>query len=453
MKALKAKVQLWLKDQPTWAFALYASLTAFLTYSCMYSFRKPFVVATFDGYSFLGSDYKICLISAQVVGYTLSKFLGIKYISELKPSKRAKSIIMLIGIAEVALLLFYLVPRPYNFIFMFFNGLPLGIIWGAVFSYLEGRRLTELLGAGLCASFIVASGIVKSVGEWVMIDLHVGEFAMPFVTGLLFAVPLVVAVFFLDCIPSPSAEDEILRSRRRPMDRSQRKALIKELFTGIFLLVTAYAILTIFRELRDNFSAEIWKSLGYGENPAIFTLAELPVAFITLFSLASITLVRSNLKAFTIILLIVLIGFVLIIISTLLFTVKIITGEVWMVAVGTGLYLGYVPFNAFLYERLISSFRFVGNIGFVIYISDAFGYLGSLGVFFYKNFFSPEISWIQFFIHAGFWFSLAGIFFMALAILYFRHKYDQLKTANNDEFRFVAAKPLLTLDAGTSFNK
>jgi hypothetical protein len=433
MNTLKLKIQEWMSRQPGWIFALSASLTAFLTYSCMYAFRKPFAVGIFEGLSFWGIDYKIWLITSQVVGYTLSKFLGIKYISELRTTSRAVYILVLVAIAEIALLLFWVVPRPYNIIFMFFNGLPLGLIWGVVFSYLEGRRLTELLGAGLSASFIIASGVVKSVGEWVTVGLHFSEFAMPFITGLFFAIPLVVSVFFLDCIPPPTAEDEKLRTKRVPMNGDERKAFLNNFYIGILLLVTTYMFLTIFRELRDNFSAEIWKSLGCGNDPAIFTLAELPVALFTLLSLALITFIRSNYKAFNIILLIIFTGFVLIIASTLLFSANLIGGKVWMITVGIGLYLGYVPFNAFLYERLISSFKYISNIGFIIYVSDAFGYLGSLGVVFYKNFFSPKVSWIDFFSQSGLWFSVLGLIFTALSIFYFKNKYNQFKISSKNE--------------------
>lgn len=433
MNLLKLKLTKWMGQQPDWVFALVVSLAAFFTYSCMYAFRKPFAVGTFDGLSFLGVDYKIWLITAQVIGYTLSKFLGIKYIAELKSTYRASYILILVGIAEVALLLFWLVPSPYNVIFMFFNGLPLGMIWGVVFSYLEGRQLTELLGAGLSASFIIASGVAKSVGKWVMVDLHFTEFAMPFITGLFFAIPLLISVFLLDCIPPPTAEDEKLRTKRLPMNRAERKAFLKQFYVGIILLVTTYTFLTIFRELRDNFSVEIWKSLGYGNDSAIFTVAELPVALFTLLSLALITFVRSNYKAFNIILLIIFIGFLLTITSTLLFSSHLISGKTWMVTVGIGLYLGYVPFNAFLYERLISSFKYISNIGFVIYVSDAFGYLGSLGVVFYKNFFNYNIRWIDFFSQVGLLLSVLGLLLTTLSFFYFKNKYKQFKLSTGNE--------------------
>ena len=69
---------------------------------------------------------------------------------------------------------------------MLLNGLPLGMIWGLVFSYLEGRRQTELLGAGLSVSFIFSSGVVKSVGKVLMQDFGVTQMWMPFLTGLIF---------------------------------------------------------------------------------------------------------------------------------------------------------------------------------------------------------------------------------------------------------------------------
>lgn len=80
---------------------------------------------------------------------------------------------------------------------MFLNGLPLGMIWGIVFSYLEGRKTTEILGIILCTSFIVSSGVVKSAGMWIMQYWGVSEFWMPVVTGALFLLPLLV-LFLLE---------------------------------------------------------------------------------------------------------------------------------------------------------------------------------------------------------------------------------------------------------------
>jgi hypothetical protein len=183
-------------------------VAAFATYFCMYAFRKPFTAGTYEDHELWGVDYKIVLIIAQVLGYTLSKFSGIKIISEMPPHRRIAAILIFIGIAQVALVLFGLIPAPYNFVCLFLNGLPLGLIWGLVFSFVEGRRHTELLGATLCVSFIVASGVVKSVGTLLMTRFGVGEFWMPAATGLVFALPLLLAVAVLSRMPPPTEEDE-----------------------------------------------------------------------------------------------------------------------------------------------------------------------------------------------------------------------------------------------------
>ncbi len=70
------------------AVTLKAAFAAFGVYFCMYGFRKPFTVASFEELSYFGIDYKVLIIIAQVMGYFISKFLGIKFISELKPEKR-----------------------------------------------------------------------------------------------------------------------------------------------------------------------------------------------------------------------------------------------------------------------------------------------------------------------------------------------------------------------------
>ncbi len=74
-------------------------------------------------------------------------------------------------------------------------------------------------------------------------------------------------LWLLDQVPPPTIVDEQLRSKRKPMNAADRKNFIKTFFTGLTLIVLMYAMLTAFRDFRDNFSAEIWESLGYGDSP------------------------------------------------------------------------------------------------------------------------------------------------------------------------------------------
>src|SRR5215470_8462034 len=100
------------------ATTLLAALSAFCVYTCMYAFRKPFTVAQFAGVRFLGIEYKIWLVISQTVGYTLSKFFGIKFIAELRTKNRTLIILKLISISWIVLLFFAIIPAPYNIIFL-----------------------------------------------------------------------------------------------------------------------------------------------------------------------------------------------------------------------------------------------------------------------------------------------------------------------------------------------
>lgn len=342
--------------------------------------------------------------------------------------KRAASIITLILIAHSSLFLFWQVPQPYSIIFLFLNGLPLGMIWGLVFSYLEGRRNTELLGAGLSVSFIVASGMSRSAGSWVMIEWGISEFAMPFVTGLLFLGPLVFFVWMLNQIPPPTEQDIQQRVKRVPMNNMERWAFFRQYALGIIVLTLCYMGLTAFRDIRDNFALEIVTAVGYVNDAGIFTRTEIPIAAIVLVVMASIMLIKDNRKALMVNHYIIAIGFSLIGLSTVLFQNAIINGYWWMVLVGLGSYLGYVPFNCILFDRFIATFRTMANAGFLIYIADSFGYMSSVTVLFYKNFGQADISWYEFFLNFSLFTCYLGLILTLISFLYFYHKRQPLPT-------------------------
>src|SRR6201995_5107420 len=226
---LRAKVAKW----PYGLLSVMAAISSFGAYTCMYAFRKAFAAGTFTGQQYFHIDYKVWLGIAQFIGYTMSKIYGIKFIAEVKSNSRAKNIFLLIGIAWLALLGFALTPSPYNIIFLFMNGFPLGMIWGLVFGYLEGRKSTEFMAAVLSTSLIFGSGFVKTVARTLMSSFHISEYNMPFITGLIFVVPLLLFVLLLELMPPPTAEDMRLRTKRLPMDAGERKAFLQRFLPGI----------------------------------------------------------------------------------------------------------------------------------------------------------------------------------------------------------------------------
>ena len=402
-------------------FTLVAGLAGFCAYFSMYAFRKPFTAATFEavpGWHF-ALDYKIALVIAQAVGYALSKLIGVKVIAEISPARRGVAMLALIGASWLALIAFALVPAPWNVAFLFLNGLPLGMIWGLVFGYMEGRRVSEVLGAILCASFILSSGVVKSVGAWLLHDLHVTAFWMPAAAGAVFFPLLFLSVWVLGELPPPNAEDEAERVRRAPMSAAERGAFLKAYAPGLFVLVLSYVLLTAFRDFRDNFAAEIWNALGYGKEAGIFTASEFPVAVISLVALGAVMVVRNNLRALMVIHGIVFAGFVLLGVATLAFQAHLLAPLPWMILAGAGLYMAYTPFNAMLFDRLIAFSGRIATAGFLIYVADASGYVGSVALLLVRNFGGFKLDWLQFFTVSAYATSAVGAVLTAVAALYF----------------------------------
>lgn len=413
---------------------LYAAITVFLTYTMVFGFRKSFTVATFDGITIAGYSYKTILVISQMLGYMLAKFYGIKYISELKRHGRGQIIIFLTAISWLSWLFFALIPAPFNIIFLFVNGFPLGMLWGVVFSYVEGRRSTDFIGATLAVSFIFASGFVKTVGAWLMLNFHVTELWVPFFTGLVFAGPLLLFVYLIERIPPPDEKDIAYRMNRVPMLIEDRKNFVNLFLPGLVACILIYVFATIFRDMRDNFSAEMWKEMGFFDKPELFAKTETPITIIILILIGSMVLIRNSFKALMLSHLFIGIGFILAGLSSLMFIEQTLEPVWWMTIVGLGLYMVYIPFNSVFFERLIASFKHTGNVGFLIYLADSFGYVGSVGVMLSKEIFKIRLNWVTFFSNSVIILSVFGLILTMFSAIYFSAKYKTmvLKINNPD---------------------
>lgn len=407
-------------------FIVYATVAAFLTYTSMYAVRKAFSAATFHGQAFLGVDYKVWLVTAQTIGYTFSKWIGIKIVAENTARKRPWYIISLILAATLSLGLFAIVPSPYNICCLLLNGLPIGMIFGLVFNYLEGRRTTEILVVGLTVTQIFSSGLIKSIGRFIMNDYQVSEQLMPFIIALLFLPVLLVSVWMLEQLPPQSAADIVLKSARTPIHKEKRSAFIRKYFAGIAIFLVSYVLMTAYRDYRDNFAAEIWHDLGYAGHTALFTLTEIPVAIIILVFMIWLQRVTDNMYAFKAIHVISITGAIIMLLSTVLAGMQLISPVAWICSTGIGLYIAYVPANAIFFERMIAVFRERGNAGFLVIMADFYGYLGSLGILFYKNFGEARLSYLTFFKYSSFWIGLLLIAGQSCSLLYFSRKVKRL---------------------------
>jgi len=113
------------------------------------------------------------------------------------------------------------------------------------------------------------------------------------------------------------------------------------------------------------------------------------------------------------------IGFALSGICTFFFVRQQLDPVWWMTAVGLGLYMVYIPFNSVFFERLIAAFRFTGNVGFLIYLADSFGYLGSVSVLLSKEIFKVKLNWVGFFSNSVLILSVVGVLITVFSGYYF----------------------------------
>ena len=156
-----------LASAPTFVLALYAAIVIFLTYTCCYAYRRPFTAGIYSGETFAGFDLKILYVLSQLMGFAVSKFLGTRFLPSLPSNKRIHCLAGMLVFCEFTWLGFAIFPPFLKLICVFLSGIPLGLTWGLLFSLVEGRRISEVLNVGLSTALILASGLVKSLGQFV----------------------------------------------------------------------------------------------------------------------------------------------------------------------------------------------------------------------------------------------------------------------------------------------
>jgi hypothetical protein len=180
------------------------------------------------------------------------------------------------------------------------------------------------------------------------------------------------------------------------MSGTQQRAFFLRFWPGLVALTFLYMFLTAYRDFRDNFAAELFAELGE-HGASTFAITEAWGTPVVLGALALIFFVRDNRRALSILHAMMAADAVLIAIATLAFEAGLVSGVAWISAVGVGLYLGYVPYGCVLFDRLIAATKIVATSVFMIYVTDAFGYVGSIVVLLVKNFGTPAASWVEFF--------------------------------------------------------
>ncbi len=385
-------------------FILWAGGAALLSYSLVYMLRKPYTAAAFEDLEVFNMDYKVAVTIVQILGYVVSKFMGIKLISELRREERLRFILMSVVMAELSLVFFGLLSAPYNIAAMFLNGLSLGCMWGIIFSFIEGRRMTDVLASLLGVSMVISSGTAKSVGLYVMDIWQVSEFWMPALIGAV-ALPLLALLgYALNRLPQPTEEDIALKSERETLNGRQRWELFKNFMPFLTMLFVANIAIVVLRDIKEDFLVNIIDMSGY--SPWLFTQID-SVVTLTILAIFGLIITGMMVMAF--------VSF-----GQERMGLSPVT---WLFLQSLCLYMAYLTFQTIFFDRFIACFKIRGNVGFFIVLTDFLGYTGTILVLVLKEFVGTRLDWAVFYNQlAGY----VGIFCCATFVasfVYLRQRY------------------------------
>ena len=416
---------------PDWLFVLWAGGTALLSYSLVYALRKPFTAAEFEGMQVAGMDYKIAVSVVQLLGYVTAKLMGIKYISELKPESRLKFVINSAALSEISLLVFGLFPAPYNIAALFFNGLSLGCMWGVIFSFLEGRRTTDILASIMGVSMALSSGVAKSMGLYAINNLHVSEFWMPALIGA-FAFPLLCVLgWTMTKFPKPTEADIASRSVRVTLDGRQRWALFRKFMPVLLMLFAANLLLTVQRDVKEDFivciiDVSTVSSWAFAQIDSIATLVLLAV-----FALLATT--YNHLKVLCVLLVLSIAGMGTLAFVAANFERMQLPVNVWLFLQSLCLDMAYLSFQTIFFERFIACFKIRGNVGFFIITIDFVGYMGTLALLVFKEACASHVDWALFYNQMSVYIGVACCLAFVGSLVYMIHA-DKRFRKNPDAF-------------------
>lgn len=407
-------------NMPDWMFVLWAGGTALLSYSLVYALRKPFTAAEFNGLEVAGMDYKIIVSIIQLIGYVCAKLLGIKFISELKPGNRLKFIIGSAALSEASLLAFGLQPAPYNIFALFFNGLSLGCMWGVIFSFLEGRRTTDILASIMGVSMALSSGVAKSLGLYALHQLHVSEFWMPALIGA-FAFPLLCLMgWMMTKFPAPTAADIASRTKRVTLNGQQRWQLFVRFMPLLVMLFGANLLLTVQRDIKEDFivciiDVSTVSSWAFAYLDSVATL-------VLLAAFALLSAVGNHLRALCLILIMSAIGMGVIAFLGAESAAIGLPTTAWLFLQTLCIDIAYLSFQTIFFERFIACFKVKGNVGFFIITIDFVGYLGTLALLLFKEFRAPHINWTSFYNSMSVYIGVTCCIAFICSIIYIIHR-------------------------------
>ena len=212
------------------------------------------------------------------------------------------------------------------------------------------------------------------------------------------------------------------------MNREARFSLFKRHRVGLIALLSIYIMLTVVRSIRDDFAVEIWQELGVSDEPEVFTRSEFWVMVCVILTNGLAFKIKNNQVAFISTLSLLCVGFIIVLGSVFGQQSGQLSPMMFMVLLGLGMYIPYVAFHTTLFERMLAAFRETGTIGYLMYLADAFGYLGYVAVMIFRNTASDEDGFLDLVNWVSVAISIVSTLIAVGLVVYYRRVFQDSKT-------------------------
>lgn len=259
-------------------------------------------------------------------------------------------------------------------------------LYGGIVTYLEGRRSTEILLASISASLVFA-GTLSRASAAELLRWGVPARFMPLMLG---TGAFLLASFLLVLTaraPPPSRADVAARSARTPMSPRKQWQFVRNNLFGVIATIGIWACMAGLRSFRDFYTQQIFSAALSGTPTSkVYILADVPGAVLSFVFLVMMSWVNNSQRALFLMLLTNVVGLLLMAACTYFFRSGHLEGMDWILLYSAAFYAAYSVLNAPLNERIFAVTRAEGTCSFLIYASDFFGYVVTIGLLMYQSF-------------------------------------------------------------------
>ena len=185
-------------------------------------------------------------------------------------------------------------------------------------------------------------------------------------------------------------------------------------------------MLVILRDIKEDFLVRI---IDVSEHSSwMFAQVDSIVTLIILALFGMMVFVKSNIKVLVILLSMVVAGTATMSFVSFNYDTLQLNTVTWLFVQSLSLYIAYLCFQSIFFDRFIACFKIKGNVGFFIVTIDFIGYTGTVLVLMFKEFFTTDIDWLDFYNKMSGYVGLVCTVAFTCSIIYLvqRHRHEEL---------------------------